>query len=153
MQLGSGAAGLALQITTAEQLGHARIIGYIPDILYAPELSYLDELPIRAKPQLRSSSINAQHRMIASGAGAGILPCFIGDIDPQLRRVLCDLSITRSFWLATHRETHPFPQVRLFINWMVDLTSRHRTLLMGDLAALSVHGSHSGRRDRHAAID
>jgi len=121
----------AAGIKTPEQLERHRIIGYIPDILYAPELQYLDELPISAKPQLRSSSINAQHRMIASGAGIGVLPHFIGDIDPQLWRVLPDLHITRSFWLATHRETHPFPQVRLFINWLVDLTTRHRALLMG----------------------
>ena len=83
------------------------------------------------QPRLRSSSINAQHRMIAAGAGIGVLPCFIGAIDPALRPVLPELGITRSFWLATHRETHQFAQVRLFTDWLVDLATRHRALLMG----------------------
>ena len=48
-----------------------RMIGYVPDIVYAPELRYLDEIPGVRDPVLRSSSINAQAHMIASGAGIG----------------------------------------------------------------------------------
>lgn len=109
-----------------------RLIGYVPDILYAPELRYLDELPVAVSPALRSSSINAQYRMIASGAGIGVLPCFIGDRDPALEVVLPEIRITRSFWLVTHRETHPFGTVRVFTDWLVGLVERQRALLVPD---------------------
>ena len=114
-----------------------RMIGYIPDILYAPELRYLDELPIDRPPQLRSSSINAQARMIAAGAGIGILPCFIGDADPGLTAILPDLSIQRSFWLTTHRETRGFAQIRAFADWLSGLATRHRLMLDGEISPSS----------------
>ena len=118
-------------VTMASDLSGRRMIGYIPDILYAPELRYLDELPVERTPQLRSSSINAQAKMIAAGAGIGILPCFIGDAEGDLTAILPDISIERSFWLTTHRETQGFAQVRAFADWLVALASRHRGVLDG----------------------
>lgn len=114
-----------------EQLRDHRLIGYVPDILYAPELRYLDEIPGAPEPQLRSSSINAQHRMAAAGAGIAVLPCFIGDADPGLVRVLPELRIGRSFWLVTHEETRHFPQVAAFAEWLTALAGRHRAELEG----------------------
>ena len=119
-------------IDSPEALRDHRLIGYVPDIIYAPELRYLDELPLKVGAQLRSSSINAQHGLIASGAGLGVLPCFIGGGDPGLSRVLPDIQITRSFWLTTHRETRNFPQVRAMSDWLVDLVRRHRPLFLGE---------------------
>ncbi|RYD41132.1 MAG: LysR family transcriptional regulator, partial [Sphingomonadales bacterium] len=52
------------------------VIGYMPDILYAPELDYLGEIEPGLRATVRSSSILAQRRMIAGGAGVGVLPCF-----------------------------------------------------------------------------
>ncbi len=118
-------------LTTPDQLGGHRLIGYVPDILYAPELRYLDEIPGAHEPQLRSSSINAQHRMAAAGAGVAVLPCFIGDADPGLARLLPEIRISRSFWLVTHEETRHFPHVAAFADWLTGLAARHRVTLEG----------------------
>lgn len=120
-------------VTDAADLGAHTLIGYVPDIIYAPELRYIEELPGDARPKLRSSSINAQHALIASGAGIGVLPCFIGDVDPVLARMLPSFEIERSFWLVAHRETHGFAHVREMRNWLVGLAERHRGLLTGEL--------------------
>lgn len=124
-------------VESAHDLSSRRLIGYIPDILYAPELRYLDELPIERIPQLRSSSINAQAKMIAAGGGVGILPCFIGNAEPGLTAILPEISFQRSFWLTTHRETQGFPQVRAFADWLVTLANRHRMVLDGQGNATS----------------
>ncbi|WP_423602110.1 LysR family transcriptional regulator [Sphingomonas sp. MS122] len=118
-------------LAAPDQLRDHRLIGYVPDILYAPELRYLDEIPGAPEPRLRSSSINAQHRMAAAGAGIAVLPCFIGDADPGLARVLPSVRIYRSFWLVTHEETRHFPQVAAFAEWLTALTARHRAELEG----------------------
>lgn len=117
------------EIRDPHALDRHPLIGYISDILYAPELRYLEELPGGANPRLRSTSINAQHQMVASGNGLGVLPRFIGASDPALVNILPELSIRRSFWLVTHRETHSFPAVTAFRNWLVSLVSEKRELL------------------------
>lgn len=109
--------------------GH-RLVGYIPDLLYAPELRYLAEIEADLAATVRSSSINAQHRMIAAGAGIGVLPCFIGDADKWLVPVLPERRITRSFWLVTHKDTHNLTRVRAFKDWLTALIARERGRLL-----------------------
>jgi len=109
--------------------GHS-LVGYVPDLLYAPELRYLAEFEPGLTATVRSSSINAQHRMLAAGAGIGVLPCFIGDADPGLVPVLPAHRITRSFWLVTHKDTHNLARVRAFKEWLTALAAKERGRLM-----------------------
>src|SRR3546814_12202597 len=51
-----------------ESLAAHRIIGYIPDQIYAPELDYLAELQPGLEANLRSSRLNAPHRLCNAGA-------------------------------------------------------------------------------------
>lgn len=117
--------------TQATELAHGhRLIGYIPDLLYAPELRYLDELHPGLAATVRSSSINAQHRLIAAGTGIGVLPCFIGNADPTLVTVLPGRRIRRSFWLVTHKDTHQLARVRACRDWLLETVQRNREILL-----------------------
>lgn len=119
-------------IETSADLSAHRMIGYIPDLLYSPELNYLDEVRPGIEAQLRSSTINAQHRLIAAGAGIGVLPCFIGDGDPNLARILPDIVITRSFWLVTHQDNRHLPRNAAFVEWLSALVQQQRGQLLGE---------------------
>lgn len=116
----------------ADLLNGYSLVGYIPDLLYAPELRYLDEVQPGLAPTLRSSSINAQHHLIAAGAGVGILPSFMGNADPSLVLVLPGHRITRSFWLVTHKDTHQLARVRAGRDWILDVVQQHRRQLQPD---------------------
>lgn len=105
------------------------IVGYVPDLLYSPELRFVDDVGPLPAPTLRSSSINAQARLIATGAGVGVLPHFIGGALPGLVRVLPEVVIRRTFWLVTHRDTRQLRRVRAFSSWLSDLVAKHRTRL------------------------
>lgn len=118
-------------IAGAADLGRHPLVGYIPDFLYAPELDYLGEIAPGLEPTLRSTSINAQYRMIASGAGVGVLPRFIGDADAGLAAVLPGVTIRRAFWLSTHRDTRALDHVDRFVSWLVALTARRQRQLLG----------------------
>ena len=109
--------------------GHA-LVGYIPELVYAPELRYLDEIHPGLAATVRSSSINAQHRLVAAGTGLGVLPCFIGDYDPALVPVLPERRIKRSFWLVTHKDTHSLARVRAFKDWLTGLVAQQRGRLL-----------------------
>ncbi|WP_375251216.1 LysR family transcriptional regulator [Sphingomonas sp.] len=113
-----------------------RLIGYIPDLLYAPELRYLPDIDPDLAPVLRSTSIQAQARLIASGAGIGVLPHFIAGGDPAFVRVLPEVTIPRAFWLVTHRDTRQLRRIRAFRSWLVDLVGRHRARLIAAGATL-----------------
>lgn len=119
-------------IENVEALHDHPLIGYVPDLLQSPELRYLKEISPRLEPRIRSSSINAQYRLTAAGAGVAILPAFIGGSDSTLTRILPEIAITRSFWLVTHEDTRSLARVRLFVDWLVALTDEKRDRLMPD---------------------
>lgn len=112
-------------------VGHS-LVGYVPDLLYAPELRYLNEIcpEVELQPHLRSSSINAQHALIASGAGIGVLPCFIGDADTRLVPVFPERLIIRSFWLVIHKDNYSLARIEGWKEWLIDCVKRHQHILM-----------------------
>jgi DNA-binding transcriptional LysR family regulator len=113
-------------------LGDARLIGYVPDLIYAPELDYLSEAVPGLSATLSSTNVNGQAAMIRSGAGIGILPCFIGDADPAMRRLMADdIDIRRSFWLVIHKDLRGAARVKLFTAWLDELMAEMRPLLEG----------------------
>ena len=88
------------------------LIGYVPDFNLAPELDYLDEIGPGLSARLRSTSINMQLRMIAEGAGIGVLPDFVARTNAGLVRVLPDaVELVRSFWLVTHEDIRRLPRI------------------------------------------
>ncbi|EZP48757.1 MULTISPECIES: LysR family transcriptional regulator [Sphingomonas] len=118
-------------IDSVAALAGLPLIGYIPDLLYAPELRYLDEIGEGLEPTLRSSSINAQYRLIAAAAGIGVLPRFIGDASADLVPVLPERQIRRTFWIVTHQDTRRLARVQAFQSWLIAQVEQQRERLLG----------------------
>lgn len=112
--------------TTRGALKDHRLIGYIPDLIFSPELDYLDDIEPGLEPHLRSTSINVQYRMIASGAGIGVLPAFIGRTDARLVPILeHDVELIRSFWLVTHSDLTSLARIGAVQNWLQRRAALH----------------------------
>lgn len=117
----------------AADLGCGHVLaGYVPDLLYAPELRYLADICPEPElhPLLRSSSINAQHALVASGAAIGVLPCFIGDADHGLVPVLPERRILRSFWLVMHKDNHSLARIEGWKEWLIECVRQHQAVLL-----------------------
>ncbi len=74
-------------------------------------------------------------RLIRNGAGRGILPAFVGDDDPLLRReggLVEDL--THPLWIAANDDDRHRPEVRSVIDRLADLFRREEPRLAGVFA-------------------
>lgn len=115
----------------------ARLVGYVPDLIYSPALRYIDDIDGGLTAGLTSTSVNAQAMMVRHGAGLGILPCFIGDADPGLVRLLeAEVDIRRAFWLVVHRDVRGIARVKAFVAWLDALIARLQPLLGGSAATI-----------------
>jgi DNA-binding transcriptional LysR family regulator len=117
-------------LQTAKDLRRHVLIGYVPDLIYSPALDYIAEIRPGSAPDIRSSSINAQHALTVSGAGLCVLPRFIGAQDARLVPVLTEeIALTRSFWLVVHRDTRQLARVAAFVDWLVVLIASQSLVL------------------------
>ncbi len=69
---------------------------------------------------------------ILSGAGVGVLPCFVGDADVDLRRIGGELTELRHrSWLVMNNEDRHRPEIRAVVDRMTVLFRRHAALFEG----------------------
>lgn len=95
------------------------LVGYVPEFIFSPELDYLGEVEPGLEAGLRSTSINVQHRIVAEGAGIGVLPDFIGSRDARLIPLMRnDIEIVRSFWLVTHQDLRRLARIDAVAQWL-----------------------------------
>ncbi|MEW6436355.1 MAG: LysR family transcriptional regulator [Pseudomonadota bacterium] len=104
---------LISQIKSPNDLAQHVFVSYIDDLIFAPELEFLTDVLEEIIPRLKSSSLLAQLQVVASGAGFGILPCFLADGHPSLTRVLVrEVALIRTFWMVVHSEMRNLPRIR-----------------------------------------
>ena len=113
--------------STVSNLADFDLVGYVEDLIYAPQLRYLSEIYPGLRPALTSSSIGAQREIIAACGGIGVLPHFMAE---GLIRVLPhEVTLTRQFWISTHRDAAGTARVRTVRNWIASLVA-DKPLLM-----------------------
>ena len=98
-----------------------RLIGYISDLIYARELDYLPLLSGNLHPGFTSSNLVAQFAATRAGHGLCVLPCFIADPEPGLRRVLArEVALRRSFWLTVHADMRNLTRVSIAADFIAE---------------------------------
>lgn len=74
---------------------------------------------------------------IAAGAGIGVLPCFLGDGLPNVRRLpSIAVGAPVDIWLVTHSALRKNPVIRALLQAVADAMKRDATKLSGQTSAL-----------------
>ena len=82
---------------------------------------------------LRSTSVLAQHCATAAGAGIAVLPAFIAEQDPRLRRVLPEqANFTRTFWMSVPSETRNLARMKAVWDFLRETVEAQRGILLPD---------------------
>jgi len=102
---------------------------------YMPGQSWVLALLEGARPQVRVNNWLVLLEAVRAGAGLAVLPCYLGDADPALRRIGAILSeVTVDQWLLVHRDLRALPRVRAVMDALVRLFQEERGALEGRLA-------------------
>lgn len=81
---------------------------------------------------MRASTLSAQLTAIRSGAGKGVVPCYLGDSDPSLARVSGVIpELEAVHWLIVHRDLRDLPRVRAITRCIKGMFEAERALLEG----------------------
>jgi DNA-binding transcriptional LysR family regulator len=99
---------------------------------YMPGQSWVLGLLEGTRPQVRVNNWLILHEAVRAGGGLAVLPCYLGDGDPALRRIGAILSeVTVDQWLLVHRDLRALPRVRAVMDALVQLFQEERAVLEG----------------------
>jgi DNA-binding transcriptional LysR family regulator len=106
-----------------------RWVGFDETSAHLPTARWL-AAHLAADPALRcTQSINILDG-IKGGFGLGVIPCFVGNQEPDLIRVSAPLPDDRSeLWMVIHEDLRRAPRVRAVVDRIVALFDRHRRIL------------------------
>lgn len=108
------------KIDNKTQLEAHSWIGYVEDLMWSQELDYLSEISPALQPRIRISNIISQMAAVVSGAGLGVLPCFMARGEKMLVRLLPDIRLYRSYWLITHADARDSLRVRVVADFIAE---------------------------------
>lgn len=107
-------------------------VGFDDEHSYMPGQKWLGGLLGDARPVVRTNNWLVLHDAARAGAGLAVLPCYLGDTDPVLRRVggiLDDVAADQ--WLLVHRDLRSLPRVRAVMDAVIELFQQQKSLLDG----------------------
>lgn len=106
------------------------LIGYVDSVLDISALRILDEILPGHRTQIQTNNIAGQWVAAAAGLGIAALPCYVGDADPRLERVLADeVSVVRRYWLIVPRDLQRLARVRAATALLHSIATTHSGLI------------------------
>ena len=103
------------------------------ELAYLPATKWLHDNYPSAQTLLRSNSFLTLFEAAKQGHGVVPLPCFLGDPDPELQRVIDPMEdLASEVWLLTHPDLRRTARVRTFTDFMMDALKKKKDLLEGN---------------------
>ncbi|QKT08745.1 LysR family transcriptional regulator [Gordonia sp. X0973] len=98
--------------SSIDELGRHSLIWYVDSLLQVGELDLEKHLP-GISPRIMSTSVFAQVEATRAAGGIGLLPAFVADRHPDLRRILSDdVDVRLGFVLSARRDRLVQPAVQ-----------------------------------------
>ena len=121
-------------VPTAETLGRHDRIGIDSRSDQLPsEDAWFDRLAGSGAVTFRSNSSACMLGATIAGLGIALLPCFLGDRDPSLLRIVLPDEPRRGLWLTVHRDLQQSPRVRAVLDVLAAMLAADAEMLRGDV--------------------
>jgi DNA-binding transcriptional LysR family regulator len=96
-----------------------------------PGQAWIHDLLEGKRPVIRTNDWQILAEATRSGAGLAVLPCYLADIDPSLRRIAPLKEVVAEQWLLVHRDLRALPRIRAVMDAIIRLFHEDRALLEG----------------------
>jgi DNA-binding transcriptional LysR family regulator len=103
---------------------------------YFTQQKWLSQKLQNRQAAVRVNNGSLLHTIVRNDGGLGVLPCFIGDRDPDLVRVTPPLNeIASTKHIIVHPDLRRVPSIRAVMDALIDLFKREAPLLLGQTYA------------------
>ena len=111
------------------------VIGFDESMAQVPGALWLKEHAAAAHMMLRGNSIMAVLNAAIVGMGLAVLPCFLAEAEPTLRRLTPKILGSREIWLVFHPDVARVARVRTVIDFVTEIIGQEADKLRGEVAS------------------
>ncbi len=108
----------------------------LPDdsLAQLPIIKWLDRNYPNAILGLRCNTLLGLYEAVIQGFGVAALPCFLGDADTRLKRILpLTAELNTELWLLTHPDLRRTARVRVLMDFLTGVLEKEKKLIEGQL--------------------
>ncbi|VAW52453.1 Transcriptional regulator, LysR family [hydrothermal vent metagenome] len=108
----------------------------LPDesLIQLPIIKWLGRHYPKATIGLRCNTLLGLHEAVAHNFGVAALPCFLGDPDTRLKRILpLTDALDSELWLLTHPDLRRTARVRALMDFLANVLEKEKNLIEGQL--------------------
>jgi DNA-binding transcriptional LysR family regulator len=116
-------------LVNAKQLKEHPLICATPGVV---EASWLSKLSGGVEPRFSSNLTLALVGAVKASAGIGVLPRYLGDLEPSLQHLPMADEPSEPVWLTVHKDLKDVPRVRVLLDFLADALKEDRRLLTGN---------------------
>jgi DNA-binding transcriptional LysR family regulator len=107
------------------------VVGFDETMARSPGAIWLEEHRAGARIVVRCNSLTAALNASVAGMGVAVLPCFLADAEPSLRRLTDEVLATRPMWVVFHPDVAQIRRVRTVIDFVSMIVAREATRFSG----------------------
>ena len=96
-----------------------RLVGYVEDLIATPALNYATDFLRTWHSRIELSSAIGQVEAVRAGGGIGVLHDYLAE-GRGLVRILPELRVVRSYWLAIHEGLRDMARVRAAADFLIN---------------------------------
>jgi DNA-binding transcriptional LysR family regulator len=115
----------------ADALAGHDVVGYDEAMAATPGAQWLNASASGANVALRGNSLVSVLNAVIAGFGISVIPCFLGDAEPSLRRLTPQVLGSRDITLVVHPDMAKVARVRAVIDFLTEVAGRERTRFAG----------------------
>jgi DNA-binding transcriptional LysR family regulator len=120
---------------TPTDLARHDIIGFDETMARSPGAIWLEEHKAGARVVVRCNSLMSALNASIAGMGVTVLPCFLAEAQPSLRRLTDEVLATRAIWVVFHPDVAQIRRVRTVIDFVSTIIGKEATTFRGERAA------------------
>ncbi len=96
------------------------------------EATWVERIASGARPAFVTTLTTALVAAARVGAGIAVLPRYLGDPEPTLRRLPMSDEPREAIWITVHRDLRPTRRVRVVLDFLTECLENDRGLLLGE---------------------
>lgn len=126
---------------TLDDLDGHELIGYSDSLGYLSAARWMANVAIARRCVFRGNTILSVAAAATEGIGLAVIPTFLGETDPALRRVLPGESIANlDVWTAVHQDVQRIARIRAVLRHIGDVFRARAGILRGEVSGAGKGG-------------